>query len=174
MIIGITGKSGSGKSTLSKQISEISGYYHFDIDKVCYLVIEENLKDKTIELFGNVFNENGKLENRIAIGDLIFKNRDDQEYKQYSYKVYLYAVTYIKSFMNNNTYKGYIFDHILLPHEKELFDMCDIKILTKSDNEIRKIRVLNRDKIKEEYFILRESASIEYNERDFNYIVYTE
>ena len=51
--------------------------------------------------------------------------------------------------------------------------MCDIKILLDIPYEIRKQRAMKRDNISEEAFDLREKASIDFNEKDFDYILKT-
>lgn len=58
---------------------------------------------------------------------------------------------------------------MLLPKTK-YFSMSNIKILLDIPYEIRKERVLNRDNITESKFQLRDSASIKYNQEDFDYV----
>lgn len=61
-------------------------------------------------------------------------------------------------------------DWLLLSISK-YFDMCDIKILLDIPYEVRKQRAMKRDNISEEAFDLREKASIEFDEKAFDYVV---
>ena len=49
--------------------------------------------------------------------------------------------------------------------------MCDYKILLDIPYEIRRERIIKRDKITEEKFIERENAAIVYNPDDFDFII---
>lgn len=62
-----------------------------------------------------------------------------------------------------------ILEWILLPHSR-YWEMCDFKILVKSDYVVRKNKVIARDNISEEYFNKRDSASIDYSDIQFDYI----
>ena len=79
----------------------------------------------------------------------------------------------IDNFINENKDKIIILDYILLPLTK-YFNKCNIKILLDIPYSIRKQRVLNRDNIDEEEFDLRDSASIQYNENDFDIVISNE
>ena len=62
----------------------------------------------------------------------------------------------------------FIFDWALLPKVK-YWDMCDMKILVTSDDNIRKKRILERDHISEEYLEKRESATLDYSKFSFDF-----
>jgi dephospho-CoA kinase len=79
----------------------------------------------------------------------------------------------IDKFINENKDKIIILDYILLPITK-YFKKCDIKILLDVPQNIRKIRVIQRDNITEEAFMLRDSSSIEYNKSDFDIVLNSE
>ena len=49
--------------------------------------------------------------------------------------------------------------------------MCDKKILIIADEDSRKEKVMLRDSISKEYLDKRDSASISYNEFDFDEII---
>lgn len=76
----------------------------------------------------------------------------------------------IDNIINNNKDKIIIIDWILLPKTK-YFNNCDIKILIDIPYSIRKDRVLKRDQIEEDIFILREKASISYQNNEFDLIL---
>lgn len=62
-----------------------------------------------------------------------------------------------------------ILDWILLPQTK-YFHMCDITILLDVSFEERLQRAMLRDKITAEEFVLRDNASITYNNESFDYV----
>ncbi len=63
-----------------------------------------------------------------------------------------------------------ILEWALLPVDSKYWDKCDIKILVKADDEIRKNKVMARDNIGEEYFKIREKESLDYSHIKFDYI----
>lgn len=155
-IIGITGKSGSGKSTLGRFFEDL-GYRYLELDDFGHRVIEE-CSDILVEKFG--------ISNRKQLGDIIFNDRE--KYKEMVELIWKKQMKLIDNELK--FYKDYVLDFILLPHTK-YWNMCDKKILCKCPYEIRKKRVLMRDNITEEYFKLRENASIEYNEDEMDLII---
>jgi dephospho-CoA kinase len=76
---------------------------------------------------------------------------------------------HVDNILKNN--ENVILDWILLPHT-HYFKMCDIKILVNSKTEnIRKEKVIERDKISEVELELRDSAAIKYNENQFDFVI---
>lgn len=63
-----------------------------------------------------------------------------------------------------------ILEWALLPIDSKYWDKCDIKILMKANDEIRKNKVMARDNIDEEYFNKREKESLDYSHIRFDYI----
>lgn len=63
-----------------------------------------------------------------------------------------------------------ILDWALLPISK-YWKMCDIKILAVSEQNERKKRVMERDRITEDYFEQRETKSLDYKDLEFDYIL---
>lgn len=172
MAIGVTGKSGVGKTTISRILSNFFHFPHYDIDKWVYSIIEKKFRDEMEKLFGSdIFSPEGKLINRTIIGDRIFSDRDGK-YKDLTTRIYKEVVGAIwgdsdLNYQNNNI----IFDHILLPHMPEFWDECDLKILVVSNNSERYGRILKRDSITWEYMMLRDRASIAYNNSNFDIII---
>ena len=76
----------------------------------------------------------------------------------------------IDEFINDNKNKIIILDWLLLPNT-EYFKKCDIKILLDVDYNTRMNRSIKRDNISENSFKIRDHASIEYNNNDFDYVI---
>lgn len=159
MIIGITGKSGSGKTTLAKFFETI-GYYHISIDEIGHFAIQQNksfIKSVT-----------GLDCDRKELGNIIFNNRE--KYDIIVPIVWKTQQEIIDAKLKEHNYTNIVLDFILLPHTK-YWDICDKKILCEKSDEIRKERVISRDNITEDYFNLRDKASIEYNKEEMDLII---
>lgn len=166
MIIGITGKSGVGKTTYSNKISEDNGFYAAHIDDLSHGVMDkEPIRSELIRIFGDTIIKNNKID-RKYIGDLVFTNR--HLYKDISNLVWVETKNKIDFILES--YKNVILDWILLPHS-HYWKMCDKKILIIADEDNRKEKVMLRDNISKEYLDKRDSASISYNEFDFDEII---
>ena len=63
-----------------------------------------------------------------------------------------------------------VLEWTLLP-KVEYWSKCNYKILVESDANERKEKVLKRDNITDEYFNKRDSASIDYSDIKFDYIL---
>ncbi len=172
MIIGICGKSGCGKSTLANQIIELTDNkaIHLDIDKVGHrvLLLPEVQEELVISFGESVVKENNV--DRKKLGEIVFDSRN--EMKKLSDITWKYMQIEIDNFLNIYKDRIIILDWLLLPISK-YFDMCNIKILLDISYEVRKQRAIKRDNISDETFDLREKASIEFNENDFDYVFKT-
>jgi len=170
MIIGICGKSGCGKSTLANQIinSTNNKAIHLDIDKVGHKVLLlPEVKEELINSFGpSVINDD--LVDRKKLGEIVFNSRNEMD--KLTDITWKYMQIEIDKFLNINSDKIIILDWLLLPKTK-YFAMCDIKILLDIPYETRMQRAMARDHITEEAFALREKASIDFNENDYNYVL---
>ena len=168
MIIGITGKSGSGKTTLARQIQEEKRGVHIDIDKIAHKVLlKEEVKEELVKTYGEKILYMDEVE-RKYLREIVFQSRN--EMKRLSSVIWNYMEVEIDNIINNNKDKIIIIDWILLPKTK-YFNNCDIKILIDIPYSIRKDRVLKRDQISEDIFILREKASISYQKNEFDFIL---
>lgn len=172
MIIGICGKSGCGKSTLANQIVKLTKNkaIHLDIDKVGHnvLLIEE-VKEALIKSFGISILETNNID-RKKLGEIVFNSRNKM--KELSDITWKYMQIEIDKFLKENKEQIIILDWILLSISK-YFNICDIKILLDIPYDIRKQRAMQRDNITEGEFNLREKASIDFNEEDFDYVLKT-
>lgn len=168
MIIGVTGKSGSGKSTYARKISKENGFRVVHIDKIAHGIINlPAFKAKFIDIFGDEVIQNGVVD-RKYLGDLVFTNR--HLYKELSNLIWDMMKHRIDDIIS--THENVILDWILLPHT-HYWKMCDKKILMVADEEDRKKRVIARDNISLEYLNKRDSAGINYDDVEFNQIIYT-
>jgi len=168
MIIGITGKSGSGKSTFASKLAKKINAYYIDLDSAFHDTIEQDI-DFVVDLFGkNIIGPDGKPD-RKKIGDLVFSNRN--LYKEYSDRIYADTLSRVEQGIVYYKDQPCILDHILLPHMKELWSRCNLKILVDADWEIRRLRILSRDNISTEYLMKREAASPNYQPSDFDMVI---
>lgn len=165
MIIGVTGKSGVGKTTYAKNHACTLGYSYINIDEIGHEVLDD---PNTRAQIKEKFNIEVSSTNRKKLGELVFSNRNN-EMKQLADIAWekMKAIIDERIKFSNS---GVILDWILLPHT-HYFKMCDKKILIKLNENERKRRVLLRDNITEEELALRDKASIEYNEADFDTII---
>lgn len=169
MIIGICGKSGSGKSTLSRiLVSKCKNAILLDIDKIGHSVLTiPEVKQELINSFGRgIFDE--ECVDRKKLGDIVFNSREKMQ--KLSDITWKYMQIEIDKFIKSNEGKIIILDWILLPISK-YFKMCDLKVLLDVPYEIRKERAMKRDNISEDKFDLREKASIDFNKKDFDYVL---
>ena len=117
------------------------------------------VKEKLYKSFGEV--------DRKSLGDIIFTNR--HSYNILTDIVWSDMKKEIDHILNLN--EKVILDWILLPHT-HYWKMCDEKILIKAQNdEERKLKIIERDNINLEYLNKRDSASIDYNELEFDKII---
>ncbi len=167
MIISICGKSGSGKSTLAKRLMNENSSY-LEIDKVGHKVL--TLREVQEELIKNFGNEVVKLNvvDRKKLGEIVFNKR--KEMSKLADITWKYMEREIDVFLENNKDKRIILDYLLLPLTK-YFEMSDIKILLDTTLEERLKRTIKRDNITKEEFLLREKASIQYDESKFDYVL---
>lgn len=169
MLIGIVGKSGSGKSFLAQKIAaQIDNSIWIDIDKIGHdSLIDEDIKTVLNEHFGNKIMDNDMV-NRKKLSDIVFG--DGQELNFLNQVTEKYIKEKIQQIILNNQDKIIILDWALLT-ATDFFNQCDIKILVQADKNIRKQRIIDRDKVNIEKFEKREKASYDYNKYNFDFIV---
>lgn len=166
-IIGITGKSGSGKTELATLLAEELKGKYIDIDKIGHEANKqpEILKD-LCETFGKgILDANGQL-NRKKLGAIVFSDKNKMD--QLTDITWGYMQKQLDSIMEQSN-DIFVLDWILLPKSK-YWEMCDLRILVTANDKIRKIKVIERDNITEEYFEKRDSASLDYSPYNFDYV----
>lgn len=166
-IIGITGKSGCGKSTFASLLSQKLNCQHIDIDKIGHqAILQPEIITALCDEFGNqILNDDGSI-NRKKLGAIVFINKDKM--KILEDLTYGYMQKCLDNILSQNN-ECIVLEYILLPRTK-YWNMCDSKVLVKSDDVQRKNKVIERDHISPEYFDKRDSASIDYSPFNFDYI----
>lgn len=167
-IIGITGKSGSGKTTFASFLAKKLKCKHVDVDKIGHeALFRPEIFDFLCEKFGTeILDENSKID-RKKMGDIIFTQR--HKMKELSDLTWSFMQQQLDSILSQDD-ETIVLEWILLPHSK-YWKKCDCKILVTADDGKRKNKVIKRDHISEEYFEKRDSASIDYSQIDFDYIL---
>lgn len=167
-IIGITGKSGSGKSTIAKMINEIiPNSCVIDVDKIGHEALRNpKILKNLLKKFGDqILDDIGNID-RKKLGAIVFK--ENSKMKDLTDETYHYILQRIDNIVKSA--KGIvILDWILLP-EHPIWKNCNLKILIKSDSQIRRDKVIKRDNISLDYFNAREKTSIEYDLKQFDLI----
>lgn len=167
-IYGVTGKSGSGKSTYAKTLAEKLNCRHVDIDVIGRdALYQPEIFDTLCEKFGmEILDDNGMVD-RKKVGNIVFKSQEKMDI--------LIELTW--NYMQQQIDKilqeeqdAIVLEYVLLPKSK-YWDMSDTKILVKSDETMRKRKVIERDNISEEYFDKRDSTGMDYSSTQFDYIL---
>ncbi len=148
-LIGITGSIGSGKTTLAKIVRDL-GYAVYDVDAWVRRVYHN--KNFLIEL-ENKFN--GSVKNGVAnkryLRKIVFN--DKKKLAELESLVYPFLDKMIKRHRLKKAKENYVvFLDIALLFEKGWNKYCDFVILADVDYEIRKQRVMERDKVSSEDF----------------------
>jgi dephospho-CoA kinase len=167
--VGVTGKSGVGKSTFAKNYAKEHNYYYLDIDEIGHRVLDDpEVKRQVKEKFGIEVSSS----NRKKLGELVFASRNN-EMKELADITWEKMKDIIDRYIEFEGNPGIVLDWILLPHT-HYFKMCDLKILVTAPEGLRRERVMKRDNITNEELDLRDNASIEYNENDFDKIIHNQ
>ena len=127
----------------------------------------EEVQCELVNCFGDSVLDGGVV-NRKRLGDIVFSSRHEMD--KLTAITWGYMQGMIDAFINENKDKLIILDWILLPQTKYA-GMCDLKVLFDIPYEVRLKRAIARDGISEEDFLLRESASIDYDATDFDIVL---
>lgn len=167
--VGVTGKSGVGKSTFAKSYAKEHNYYYLDIDEIGHRILDDpEVKRQVKEKFGIEVSST----NRKKLGELVFASRNN-EMKELADITWKKMKDIIDQYIEFEGNPGIVLDWILLPRT-HYFKMCDKKILVKCPEGLRRERVKKRDNINDAELDLRDNASIEYNEDDFDEVIHNQ
>lgn len=170
MLVGVVGKSGSGKSTLIERFVKLdNSIIHINIDKIWAEIIQyKEVIDSVVKIANDCsIVVDGKLD-RYKTGSIIFKDKIKYEnYYNYIEKI-IYGI--VDGFISSNKNKIIFLDWVILDQTK-YWNNLDYKILVDTDYECRKKRVIEREKISEEYFDLREIMKDDYKLDDIDLVV---
>lgn len=167
-IIGITGKSGSGKSTLAALLSKKMQCNSINIDTIGHKATSnEKIAKKLYDIFGNEILDDDEKINRKKLGNIVFSSKEKMSILTDVTWGYMQEI--LDEILKKESGEIIILEWALLPISK-YWEKCNTKILIKADDEERKDKVMQRDHISEEYFLKRDSGSIDYTPYEFDYI----
>ncbi len=167
-IIGITGKSGSGKSTLAEKLAKELKTESVNVDKIGHQATNDaRITRKLCHIFGEEILGKDKKIDRKKLGNIVFS--DKEKMKTLTEITWGYMQEILDELLEKEP-ERIILEWALLPIDRKYWEQCDIKILLKADPFERKNRVMERDHISEEYFLKRESESLDYSQYEFDYI----
>ncbi len=153
LIIGLTGPTGSGKTTVSKAAKDL-GFKVIDCDKLARKAVEkgeEGLK-AVVNAFGeDILLANGEL-NRKELAKKAFSTEEKTELLNKTLLPHI--VEKVKAEING---ENVLLDAPTL-FESGLDSICKYTVAVLSDENIRKMRIINRDGLTEEEALLRMNA----------------
>ena len=167
-IVGITGKSGSGKSTLGKILSEKWDCRTINVDQIGHKATENNeIAEKLCKIFGKeILGKDQKID-RKKLGNIVFQDKNKMD--TLTEITWGYMQNILDEIIKKEQKEIIILEWALLPISK-YWEKSQIKILMTANDKERKNKVIERDNIKEEYFLKRESNALDYKLYKFDYI----
>ena len=152
IIIGLTGGIGSGKSTILSYFRE-HGYPCFESDEVGKKLLEVELKETVLKLFGEeVYNTKGILDRKV-ISKKVFSNSKLLE--KLNNIVHPAVNEAFEKFKKKYQDSPIIFKEAAILIESGSYKSCDIIVLVKAPPAERIKRIVTRDSINESEVIAR-------------------
>ena len=148
------------------QIQVVGLFNHIDYAKIKNVGKLKKMSKKQLKQIKKTrIDKNGNVD-RKKIGEIVFAQRYKmEELSDITWGFMQQQLNYILSQDEDII----ILEWILLPNSK-YWELCEHKILVKSNDIVRKNKVIARDNISEEYFNKRDSASIDYSDIQFDCI----
>lgn len=170
--VGITGGIGSGKSVISKILRSMSYKVYDADDRAKYLCDNDiNLKNKLIESFGCIYNEDGMLD-RKKFAAIIFN--DKKKLAEANGIIHPVVVKdFIKYTAEEDSKDGIIFVESAILLECPLKDTVDKVLTVRANTSVRLERVVSRDYCTKEQAIARMNAQMNdaIMTSDSNYVI---
>ena len=157
-VIGLTGQTGAGKSTVSKVFAE-NGFFIIDADHIARIVVEKgsNCLGELTHAFGTgIINCDGTL-NRNSLANIVFNNKSRLD--KLNSIIYPYILSEISCRIENT--KGFVLLDAPTLFESGANKMCDIIISVIADPQIRKERIIKRDKLTHEQAVSRMKSQLD-------------
>ena len=152
IIVGLTGGIGSGKSTILNYLKN-NGYPCFESDKVGKKLLEGELKDSIIKLFGKeIYNPKGIINSR-ALSKKVFS--DSKLLKNLNDIVHPAVHKAFVKFKHNHLNYPIIIKEAAILIESGSYKSCDFIILVKAPRNERIKRIVARDSVNESDVIVR-------------------
>ncbi len=162
IVVGLTGQTGAGKSTVS-QIFVQNGFTLIDADCISREVMSPGTPcvEELFDYFGNdIRNEDGSL-NRKALAKIVFNEKGKLE----SLNSICHPFITEEIFSRISDYSAHGHRMILLDaptlFESRAADFCDLIISVVAASELRRERIIARDKITEQEANERMNAQLE-------------
>lgn len=157
-VVGLTGQTGAGKSTVSKVFAE-NGFFVIDADHVARMVVEKGsncIGELTLSFGTGIINCDGTLD-RKALANIVFNNKSRLD--KLNSIIYPYILSEISSLIENT--EGFILLDAPTLFESGAYKMCDIIISVTADPQIRKKRIIKRDKLTCEQAVSRMKSQLD-------------
>ena len=171
-IIVVVGKSGSGKTTICNLLAKQLNCNTINIDEIGHSIYDnqEFINFINDRLGAEYINSQGKIIDRKMVGDYIFSRLGTEIVDDFNKLTWRLMEEEIERKLSQQG-EYVILDWFNLPNTK-YFDIAYCRILvTANDEERRTLMVRLRDNISSEYLEKREQAGIEYDEKDFDFVI---
>ncbi len=168
MLIGITGEMGSGKTTLANILANKYGFAVIHGDEVAHAALTLERYNEVLSWFDVAPSDHV---DRKFLGHLLFAN--DQLREKYDAYIYPPIKEMVDAIMANSQNNNFVIDWNFLP-ETPLKDECNLTILMKCSESLRRKRVKLRDNIDDNYFTMRNKACLKYDDSDYDLIFVNE
>jgi len=146
--VGITGGIGSGKSFICSKFEQLGVPVYNADERAKYLMQnDETVKTKLIETFGNEIFEHNTL-NRKLLASLVFNNKE--ALAKLNNIVHPAVQKDTENWLKLHQNKPYVIKEAALLFETGSYQNLDKTILVTANEDLRKVRVMERDKISKE------------------------
>jgi len=169
-VIGLTGTTGSGKTTVSSEF-ERSGFYVINCDNVAKFVVETDAEilSNLCARFGKDIISNGKLDRRLLASRAFADKESTDALNSITLPPIVDKILNTINSCNNN----YILLDAPTLFESGAHKLCSATVGVISDDETRKSRIIQRDKITDEQALQRINAqkSNDFFKENCTYII---